>query len=329
MLAPISILGIVIELVSATFQNLGLNLQRLAHRRQIQSREIASNFNKKINYCRNPKWFFAMFVYIFGVVLDFVALAIIPLTVTLPVGSVGIGLNCVFARFLLHEKFTLYDGIGCFLCVCGACFVIGLQVQEMDQIGIVQLREIFKNEGLWFFGSMIVIIILLFFISIFWKNAFTAGIMPGITSVFTIMFGSIIGQMTLKTLGGDNQMIYIEYWACLGALIIFLLLMNEFLQRANSKYDNMIIIPIFFTSTLLLNILSGIFFFKYLSGITVVQGVLFGVGIFLVICGCIALSINHIGIKEDNLGSLVNLGDDFVNQQADDNDHVYKVLEMI
>lgn len=55
----------------------------------------------------------------------------------------------------------------------------------------------------------------------------------------------------------------------------------------------MIVTPIYFTTMLLISVLSGILFFKYFASISVVQGVMFGIGLFIIIFGCILLSVNH------------------------------------
>ena len=71
--------------------------------------------------------------------------------------------------------------------------------------------------------------------------------------------------------------------------------------------------------------LSGIFFFEYLSDITVIEGVLFGIGIFLVIIGCFCISVTHIGQNEILLDEFIQEDATFMEQE---NGKAYDVLQM-
>lgn len=60
-----------------------------------------------------------------------------------------------------------------------------------------------------------------------------------------------------------------QYYLIFFGLVAMLLILNNYLQRALNSYDNMIVTPVYFTVTLLVSVLSGILFFKYLSDINV------------------------------------------------------------
>lgn len=92
-----------------------------------------------------------------------------------------------------------------------------------------------------------------------------------------------------------------QYYLIFFGLVAMLLILNNYLQRALNSYDNMIVTPIYFTMTLLVSVLSGILFFKYLTDISVAQGIIFGVCIALIVIGCIFLSITHVKTNKINL----------------------------
>lgn len=292
--------GVLIELGATIFQNVGLNLQKLAHHKQLMAEHehnIYRSTKETPNYCRNWRWWIAILVFLIGVIADFVALAFIPCTVSLPVGSFGLIVSAVCARLWLHERFKLLEAVGTVLIIAGSCCVVFFSYIDLDLLTVESFSRKFTDDigpliffcvtgGVWA-GALV--------LSYFVKNAVTYAIVPGLTGVFTVLLGGVIGQLTLNSIQGNNQMNTWEYWVTLLGLIVAILVLNNYLQRALGAYDNMIVTPIYFTCVLLVSVLSGILFFKYFEDISVLDGAFFGAGIVLIIVGCVLLSIKHIG----------------------------------
>ncbi|CAL6061293.1 Magnesium_transporter NIPA [Hexamita inflata] len=312
--------GIVIELFATVIQNVGMNLQKLAHhRQQMRIDRVSQSFQTTLrtpNYCQNFQWWVALFIFIVGIVLDFVALAFIPSTVSLPVGSIGLCVSVICAHFWLHEKFSVFDLIGTVLSVGGAWCVIGFSNKTMELMTVQKLSLMFgsvKSSAVWFFCGLIVAWIISVVVSYKWKSAVSYALIPGMCGVFTVLLGGVVGQLTLNTFKGNMQMDTYQYWLCIIGLVVALLILNNYLQRALGAYDNTIVTPIYFCVILIISVLSGILFFKYFTNITTVQGCMFGLGIVLIIIGCVFLSINHIHQNQLNFTGHLNQKDEFQN----------------
>lgn len=147
------------------------------------------------NYCGNKYWWGSLIVYLAGVLLDFVALAFIPNTVSLPIGSLGLVVSTICAKVFLHERYGILDGIGTILIIVAAWCIVGFSNKEMDLLTIERIDDMFTNSKetpMWFFISSVIALVGLITLSYLWKNAITFSVIPGICGAFTVIFGSCI-----------------------------------------------------------------------------------------------------------------------------------------
>ena len=141
-------------------------------------------------------WWVAFAFYVIGVVLDFLALAFIPSTVSLPIGSFGIVVSAICSHFLLFERFTITDLIGTIMIVTGAWFCVVFTTKEVETLTIDRVIEKFTdsyNTPLQFFLFLTVAWFIITILSLFIKNSFIYALVPGLTGSFTIMLGGITG----------------------------------------------------------------------------------------------------------------------------------------
>ena len=147
------------------------------------------------NYCINSRWWTAIGIFIAGVVLDFVAMAFIPSSVTLPVGSIGLAVSAICARFWLHETFYLLDLLGTICVIGGSFFVVIFATKSMALLTVDTFVAKFTppDPGLWFFVALSSLFVIIITLSYFFKNGFLYGLSPGCAGGFSILFGGCIG----------------------------------------------------------------------------------------------------------------------------------------
>lgn len=279
-------------LTSTTCQNVGMFIQKKSHLRQQMRDKTASP-----RYWRSVGWWVGTVIFVFGVIMDFVSLSLLPTTVTLPLGSVGLVISLLCSHFGLHERLSFYDIIGLVLVIIGACITMIFIPKDRSLLTVPILRSMLqvRNIELWYFLAFFLLTPAAVGISFLLPCALTYGICPGINGVITMICGKIIGELTLQTLFyGSNQMKYVEYYAFLFCIIPSVLCQNHTLQRALAHYDNMIIVPVYYVCLTILNCLTGLLFFKDFSNITIGSSLAFAAGILIVCIGCIFLSITHI-----------------------------------
>lgn len=127
--------------------------------------------------------------------LDFVALALIPSTISLPVGSIGLAVSAICAHFWLYESFKATDFVGTLLIIAGAWFIVGFSNKELELLTINDINAKFtdpKDTPLWFFVAVVALLVIVIPLSYCWKNAITFALIPGLCGVFTILFGGCI-----------------------------------------------------------------------------------------------------------------------------------------
>ncbi|EFO62565.1 Purine permease-related protein [Giardia lamblia P15] len=279
-------------LISTTCQNVGMFIQKKSHLRQ-QMRDKTDS----PRYWRSVGWWVGIVVFVFGVVMDFVSLSLLPTTVTLPLGSVGLVISLLCSHFGLHERLSCYDIVGLVFVITGACITMIFIPKERSLLTVPMLRSMLqaKNVELWYFLAFFLLTPAVVGVSFALPCALTYGICPGVNGTITMICGKIIGELTLQTLFYDNnQMKYLEYYAFVLCIVPSVLCQNHLLQRALAHYDNMIIVPVYYVCLTILNCLTGLLFFKDFSNITVGSSLAFAAGILIVCIGCVFLSITHI-----------------------------------
>jgi hypothetical protein len=86
------LVGLMLMLGGTLFQNVGLGLQKLVH-----VRELALPTHTQVSFYRNIKWWSAFGFFLCGVAMDFAALAFLPTSLAMPIGSVGLPVSSMFA----------------------------------------------------------------------------------------------------------------------------------------------------------------------------------------------------------------------------------------
>ena len=133
-------------------------------------------------------------------ILDFVALAFIACTVSLPIGSIGLAVSVIFAHYLLHESFKKLDLVGTLSTIAGAWFIVGFSTRTLALLTVKKINLIFSGNEKWFFVALSLAFFVVLVASYFVKNALLYSLVPGMCGAFTIMFGGMIGQTTLNTI---------------------------------------------------------------------------------------------------------------------------------
>jgi len=316
-------LGCALELAATVLQNSGMYLQTKAHLAQMmgsggarwksrQGREsrksrsggsvptsaqsASSGPRTTPSYWANWKWWVAFAIFISGVVLDFVALAFLPLTVSVPVGSAGLVVALLCSHFGLHERISPYDVTGIVLIIAGACMTVWFSPRERPTLRLEDVRALLdpRGAGLWYDIGMICVYLFWIGFSFLVPCSVTASILPGVNGVQTMIFGKMVGELLLSTISGNwGQLASYEPYVFILALAASLLLQNHFLQRALSTYDNMIVIPVYYVVICILNCVTSLLFFKDFDNISGGAAGAFAAGICVLCAGCCFLTATH------------------------------------
>lgn len=306
-------LGCGLELTSTVLQNTGMYLQTKAHlvqmmggggrkrtgRNAVRATHASSAPGRPEagpSYWKNWRWWVAFGIFIVGVVLDFVALAFLPLTVSVPVGSAGLVVALLCSHFGLHERIAPYDIVGILLIIGGACMTVWFSPRERPTLQLEDVRVLLDpgGTGLWYELGMIGVYLFWIALSFLAPCSITASVLPGLNGVQTMIFGKMVGELLLSTIGGRwDQLNHYEIYLFILALAVSLLLQNHFLQRALSTYDNMIVIPVYYVVICIMNCVTSLLFFKDFVDISAGAAGAFAAGICVLCAGCCFLTATH------------------------------------
>lgn len=112
------IAGIILAFVGSTFESLGLTIQKLAQDKE-DKKTAEDEDHKQIPYIKLKLWWVGFGVFLFGNILDFVALGLVPAAVVILVGSWALVLNLFTATAILGEQRTTTDYFAAGLIIVG------------------------------------------------------------------------------------------------------------------------------------------------------------------------------------------------------------------
>jgi hypothetical protein len=82
--------GILLVLLGSTIDNVGITLQKLAHR-AILHNELEGKHTKR--YCSNPRWALGIVLYLVGNIVNAIGLGMCPQSLYAALGSVSLVVN--------------------------------------------------------------------------------------------------------------------------------------------------------------------------------------------------------------------------------------------
>lgn len=162
-------IGVGLAVGSSIVSNLGVNIQKLAHKRQAQTEATASspdspsNVNrpgsvaptKKSVFC-NPTWLAGILLVVVGSIADFAALGFADQIVIAPLGSVTLITNLLFAPMISDEKLTRKDVAATLTIVTGCVLCVAFASHDDQSFTVDEIFAFFEDPHFFFFALIIV-----------------------------------------------------------------------------------------------------------------------------------------------------------------------------
>lgn len=132
MFACVQIIGVILAAVASVISNLGLNLQKLCHLRNLGKSETIRR-----NYAKQRLWLFGLSLIIFGSFADFTALGFGAQSIIAPLGSLTLVSNVFFAPCLLKEVVRCRDYCATFTIIVGSSLSVAFASKKDTIYGYV------------------------------------------------------------------------------------------------------------------------------------------------------------------------------------------------
>lgn len=311
------VLGVLLATTGSIVSNLGVNFQKLAHKKM-------SERNQKKNYTQNKYWRIGLAMVIIGSFADFAALSFAPQSLVAPLGSMTLVTNSILAPLLLGEKVFRRDLIATFIIVFGS--VISVTFASHTDV-VYSSVELF---AFYFHTDFLIYIFLVagFIGYLHWKirkievferisrsnpdyvkhrlfHRFAYPAASGAIGAQSVLFAKCVCELLVNTVEGNGVLFtYWQSYIVLACMFLCIWLQIKWINEGLVRFDASYTVPVFTSFWILLSVISGMVFYREWVGMTTAQAFLFVLGIFITLGGVIALSK-----REVNTGQATNEDD--------------------
>ncbi|KAL2871564.1 DUF803 domain protein [Aspergillus lucknowensis] len=312
-------IGVLVGLISASVQAIGLTLQRKSH---ILEDEKHPYDLRRPPYKRR-RWQLGMLMFVLAnLVGSSIQITTLPLPVLSTLQASGLVFNTIFATLILGEAFTRYSLIGTIL-VCGGAVLIavfgaiGEPAHTLDQL-LELLRG--RNFILWMAGTAVLSIsifigskLLHFFTTARSKHptlrntyaprlnihharvrlvrGLCYGLISGILSAHTLLLAKSAVELFVRTIVDRvNQFNRWQSWAIILSVVGFALSQLYYLHRGLKLCSTSVLYPFVFCIYNIIAILDGLIYFRQMSQLTSLHAGLIALGTVVLLGGVLCLS---------------------------------------
>jgi len=314
------ILGVLLATTGSIVSNLGVNFQKLAHKKM-------ADLGEKGSYTKNKYWIVGLVMVIIGSFADFAALTFAPQSLVAPLGSMTLVTNSILAPLLIGEKVVKRDLLATAVIIFGSVLAVTFASHTDVVYSTVDLFAFYFHADFLIY----IISVLAFIFYLHWKirkievyerisrtspeyvkhrlfHRFAYPAMSGSIGAQSVLFAKCVCELLVNSVEGNG--VLFTYWqsyivitcmfVCIGLQIKWI---NEGLARFDASYT----VPVFTSFWILLSIISGMVFYREWVGMKVAQSVMFVIGVFITLGGVIALSKREVNTGQESDDDRVSL----------------------
>ncbi|THC99084.1 hypothetical protein EYZ11_001405 [Aspergillus tanneri] len=289
--------GVIVGLISTSFQAIGLTLQRKSH---ILEDEKHPYDIRRPPYKRR-RWQLGMLMFVISnIVGSTIQITTLPLPVlsTLQAGvehQSGLVFNTIFATLILGEPFTRYSLVGTVLVCIGALLIaifgaIGEPAHSLDQ-----LLELLQRRGfiLWMVGTAVMVLAILLgskllkYLTTVYRGKHSSIRHP---SHSLLLAKSAVELLVRTIVDRVNQFNRWQSWVILLTMITLALSQLFYLHRGLKLCSTSVLYPFVFCIYNIIAILDGLIYFRQMSQLAGLHAGLIALGTIVLLSGVLCLS---------------------------------------
>ena len=283
---------------SACAQNIGMGLQKIAHKKleklNFINQQRDPNSKPRPYYKYNP-WWVATSLFIAGVITDFIVLAILPTSVALPIAGFGLISSAWFAKRYLGEILSKKDMIGIALIIAGALTTVIFSADPQPPRYPVELWSNMLNfthlSGIYCLIALITVFSIYYYSK---KITFLFVFVPGLIGIFGNIFGKGAGEIAFRI--SEQTRLLFRFTTIVWYIwtVFVLIKQNDALQKAIAQFDTVLVSPIYYVTLCFAAFFNAAFYFGEFANIGFLQFLGILSGFACVVVGTYFISINHI-----------------------------------
>lgn len=304
-------IAVSLAILAAICNNLGVNFQKLAWVKK------QNNGNQK-SY--RAIWVLGLMGIILASVFDFVALAFGPQSVIAPLGALTIVLNLFVSPWLHGEVITKKIVIATLVIIAGAALAVATASHVNVVCGLNGVFAYFMSP--MFAGFVLVVLAMIVSVVLFARKAeaillefketsaeyaavfryhrVAYSFLAGLFGASSVVIARALGLLIMSnTRGSQLFLLRAESYALLVALIVIIFLQMYYLNKALEKFESMYCVPVF-TGTFITGVaVSGGVVYQEFKDFTLLQAVLFPIGVSVCVLGVFSLAWGEDPEKSD------------------------------
>lgn len=284
--------GVALAVGAAGFTNVGINLQKLSHRK----REEATLLTEK-RYSRTL-WIVGIFLMILGAIADFIALGLAAQSIVAPLGSLTLVFNVYVARWMHGEVITPSGIKGTFIILFGVLLSVFFAPHRTPISSVDQVLSIYSSLRFTLYILVISIFITYLWISaqkyatglsstqtqaLFKRHRLFVAMLSGILGAHNVLFAKFTAKLLMDGLSVVMMrfMFYVTIFLLCFTVSTQLKWLNEGLKRFNALY----MVPVSKAFWVLFSVISGLIVFEEYKNMSFFHFVLFVASILVILFG--------------------------------------------
>jgi uncharacterized membrane protein len=302
------VIGFTIAVVFSFLASIGINLQKKA----LKQNELLPE--PKPAY-RLPLWTLGFVLCAVGSVLDFVAFGLAPQSLLAPLAALTLVWNMMLAPCFNKEKLSKKDVVSTLIIFVGATIAVVFASHTSPSYNLDMLLQLYRDPLTIVYFVVVVLAVVAHFAAIkivdsfclmskrhrliqvgspsMWGTIRLVGYagLAGTLGGQSVLFAKSSAELMKGVFNGDSSCFgrYQSYLIAL-ALVVCLCLQIKYLNGGLVHYDALSMVPVYQAYWVISGVLGGVIYFQEIRTFSVLQAVMFVLGIGVSIFGVVLLS---------------------------------------
>ena len=237
------IMGFLLAFGGGTLANLGMNIQKLSHKR-----DDAKPPSSRTMYAKRPLWLFGFLLFFGGQLSLLGSLAFADQATCSVLGTLALVSNAVFARLLFGELFTRLDAISMSAIIGGSVLVIVFFKHADQNFTIPELEQHLSGDA--FLVCLALLVVWLLCLLRRWRQGRATALvyswLAAAIGALSLTFGKVTMQLVKLSAGGENQ--FCCFWTFLVPLLFAVAALSNvhFLNEGLANCEAMVLVPMYY-----------------------------------------------------------------------------------
>lgn len=302
------VIGFAIAVVFSFLASVGINLQKKA----LKQNELMAE--PKPAY-RLPLWMLGFILCVVGSVLDFVAFGLAPQSLLAPLAALTLVWNMMLAPCFNKEKLSRKDIVSTLIIFVGATIAVVFASHTSPSYNLEMLMQLYRDPLTIVYFCVVFLTVVAHFAAIkvvdnlclmskrhriiqvgtpaMWSTIRLVGYagLAGTLGGQSVLFAKSTAELLKGVFNGDAScFVHYQTYLIALALAVCLVLQIKYLNGGLVHYDALSMVPVYQAYWVISGVLGGVIYFQEIRTFSVLQAVMFVLGIGISIFGVVLLS---------------------------------------